>query len=97
MNLFVMVMLVVLSIFLSILSIILLNYYYCHDYNSYFLIFIPDNLRTIDDINSAEATDIKPGQKSHKCRIMILKPEQDICMQMNSNNQDYESPEEIAK
>ena len=57
-------MLVVLSLFLSILSIILLTYYYYYYfYYSYFLIFILENLRTINDIESAKVTGIKPGQK----------------------------------
>ena len=54
-------------------------------------------MRTINDIESAKAIGIKPGQKlCHKCRITIAKPEQDSCMQTDNNNQDYESSEEIA-
>ena len=99
-------MLVVLSVFISILSLILLTYYYYYYYYyyccyyfyySYFLIFILENLRTVNDIESAKATGIRPGQKlCHKCRITILKSEQDSCMQIDNNDQDYESPEEIA-
>ena len=54
-------------------------------------------MQTINDIESAKAIGIKPGQKlCHKCRITIVKPEQDSCMQTDNNNQDYESSEEIG-
>ena len=66
-------------------------------YYIYFLILILGNLRAINDIESAKAAGIKPGQKlCHTCRITILKPEQDSCMQIDNNDQDYENPEEIA-
>ena len=76
-----MVMLVVLCVFLSILSIISLTYYYYYFCYSYFLILILEHLTTINDIESAKAIGIKPGQK---------------LLQMTMNSQGYESPEEIA-
>ena len=91
-------MLFILSIFQSILFIILLTYYYYYYYYyyySYFPIFILENLRTINYIKSVKAIGIKPCQKlCHKYRIIILK--QDSCMQIDNNDQDYESAEETA-
>ena len=85
------------SMFLSILFIIILTYYYCYCYYYwYLLILILENLTTINNLKSAKAIGIKPGQKlCHQCRITILKPEQDYCMQIGNNNQYYESPKVI--
>ena len=96
-NLFVMFMLLSLSMFLSMLFIIILTYYYCYCYYYWYLpILILENLRTINNLKSAKAISIKPGQKlCHKCRITILKAEQDYCMQIGNNNQYYESPKVI--
>ena len=54
-------------------------------------------MRTTNNIKSAKAFDVKPCQKlCHKSKITILKAEQDSCMQIDNNNQDCISWEEIA-
>ena len=62
-NLFVMFILVVLSIFLSVLSIILLTYYYYFVIIIFFIVIL-ENLITINNIESAKVIGIKPGAES---------------------------------
>ena len=62
-NLFVMFVLVVLSIFLSVLSIILLTYYYYFVIIIFFIVIL-ENLITINNIESAKVIGIKPGAES---------------------------------